>query len=45
MITFFKCYVLKKGWVDGYAGLLISISNANGVFYKYIKLYEADRPN
>ena len=45
MITFFKCYVLKKGWVDGYAGLLISISNANGVFYKYIKLYEADRQN
>ncbi|MFZ4525924.1 MAG: glycosyltransferase family 2 protein [Chlorobium sp.] len=45
LLTFFKSYVLKKGWVDGYAGLLISISNANGVFYKYIKLYEAETQN
>ena len=43
MLTFFKSYVVKKGWIYGYEGLLISISNANGVFYKYIKLYEADR--
>jgi glycosyltransferase involved in cell wall biosynthesis len=43
MLTFFKSYVLKNGWVYGYEGLLISISNANVVFYKYIKLYEADR--
>ncbi len=42
MLTFFKSYVLKNGWVYGYEGLLISISNANGAFYKYIKLYEAD---
>ena len=45
VITFFKSYVIKGGWLYGYAGLLISISNANGVFYKYIKLYEADRPH
>ena len=45
LVTFFKSYVVKKGWLFGYAGLLISISIANGVFYKYIKLYEADRPN
>ena len=43
--TFLKSYVLKSGWIDGYQGVLISISNANGAFYKYIKLYEADRPN
>lgn len=43
VFTFFKSYVLKNGWRYGYEGLLISISNANGVFYKYIKLYEADR--
>jgi len=43
MLTFLKSYVLKHGWRYGYEGLLISASNANGVFYKYIKLYEADR--
>lgn len=41
--AFFKYYVLKRGWLYGYEGLLISVSNANGVFYKYIKLYEAGR--
>lgn len=43
--AFFKYYVLMNGWRYGYEGLLISISNANGVFYKYIKLYEANRFN
>jgi len=43
MLTFLKSYLLKNGWRYGYEGLLISVSNANGVFYKYIKLYEAER--
>ena len=43
--AFFKYYLVKGGWRYGYEGLLISISNANGVFYKYIKLYEANRFN
>ena len=43
LFTFFKSYLLQSGWRYGYEGLLISISNANGAFYKYIKLYEADR--
>jgi glycosyltransferase involved in cell wall biosynthesis len=43
VLTFLKSYLLKNGWRYGYEGLLISVSNANGVFYKYIKLYEADR--
>ncbi len=43
VLTFLKSYLLKHGWRYGYEGLLISVSNANGVFYKYIKLYEADR--
>jgi glycosyltransferase involved in cell wall biosynthesis len=40
MFNFFKTYILKRGFLDGYAGLLISISNANGAFYKYLMLYE-----
>lgn len=38
--AFFKYYILKKGFLNGYEGLVISVSNANGVFYKYMKLYE-----
>ncbi len=40
---FFKNYFLQKGFLCGYEGLLISVSNANGIFYKYIKLYEKQR--
>jgi glycosyltransferase involved in cell wall biosynthesis len=43
LVTFFKSYILQSGWRYGYEGLLISVSNANGAFYKYIKLYEASR--
>ncbi len=38
--SFFRNYFLKKGFLCGYEGLVISVSNANGVFYKYMKLYE-----
>ena len=38
--AFFKNYIIQKGIFCGYEGLLISVSNANGVFYKYMKLYE-----
>lgn len=41
--AFFKSYILKGGIWDGYEGLIISVSNANGVFYKYAKLLEANR--
>lgn len=40
---FFKCYIFKRGFLDGYAGLLICVSGTNGVFYKYLKLYEENR--
>ncbi|HEY5746353.1 MAG TPA: glycosyltransferase [Chryseolinea sp.] len=41
--AFFKSYVLNGGMFDGYEGLLISGSNANGAFYKYAKLLERNR--
>jgi len=43
IFAFIKFYIFKKGFLSGYEGLLISVTNANGVFYKYIKLYEANR--
>jgi len=43
LFAFFKNYILQRGFLYGYEGLLISVSNANGVFYKYMKLYEKQR--
>lgn len=37
---FIKCYVLKRGFLDGFNGFIISSYNAVGVFSKYVKLYE-----
>ncbi len=35
LFAFFKTYLLKRGFLDGYAGLIIAIGNFNGVFFKY----------
>lgn len=40
--AFLKSYILKKGFLGGYEGYLISIYNAHTAFYKYLKLYEAN---
>jgi hypothetical protein len=36
--TFFRTYVLKAAFLDGAEGLMLSISNAEGSYYKYLKL-------
>ncbi len=41
--TFFKNFFFQRGFLCGYEGLLISVSNATGVFFKYMKLYEKQR--
>ncbi len=38
--SFFKTYFIKRGFLDGYAGLVIAFSHMATNFYKYIKLYE-----
>lgn len=38
--SFFKTYVLKRGFLDGHVGLLIAFSHMATNFYKYMKLYE-----
>ncbi|RTK94621.1 MAG: glycosyltransferase family 2 protein [Neisseriaceae bacterium] len=40
---FIKCYIIKRGFKDGYEGLLISAFNSIGVWSKYIKLNELYR--
>jgi glycosyltransferase involved in cell wall biosynthesis len=37
---FIKNFFFQKGFLYGYIGFVISVSNANGVLYKYLKLYE-----
>jgi hypothetical protein len=41
--AFVKFYFFKKGFLYGHEGLMISVTNANSVYYKYSKLYERDR--
>lgn len=41
--SFFKTYFLKRGFLDGSAGLLIAFSHMATNFYKYFKLYELNR--
>ncbi|GAB7522604.1 glycosyltransferase family 2 protein [Paraburkholderia sp. 2C] len=39
--TFVRSYLLKRGFLDGRAGLIIAISNAEGSYYRYLKLMMA----
>jgi glycosyltransferase involved in cell wall biosynthesis len=43
LFSFIKNYFFQKGFLCGHEGFLISITNANGVFYKYMKLYEMNK--
>jgi glycosyltransferase involved in cell wall biosynthesis len=36
--SFIKTYIIKLGFLDGKYGLMLSISNAEGTYYRYIKL-------
>jgi glycosyltransferase involved in cell wall biosynthesis len=38
--SFFHMYILKKGILDGWPGLVIAIGNFEGTWYKYAKLHE-----
>ena len=37
--TFFKLYLLKRGFLDGFAGLVVSVLSYVHVFVKYSKAY------
>lgn len=41
--AFFKGYVIRRGYQDGYEGFVISMSQGLAAYLKYIKLYEANR--
>jgi glycosyltransferase involved in cell wall biosynthesis len=39
---FFRAYVLKRGFLDGYPGLYIARATAFGAFVRYSRLYEME---
>lgn len=40
--AFFKSYIIKRGFLGGYEGYIISAYNGHTAYYKYLKLYEAN---
>ena len=36
--AFFRTYIVKLGFLDGSKGVMLAISNAEGTYYKYVKL-------
>jgi hypothetical protein len=41
--TFFRTYVLRAGFLDGRAGFLLAVANAEGTYYRYMKAWMAGR--
>jgi hypothetical protein len=40
---FFRVYVLQRGFLDGRAGFLLAVANAEGTYYRYMKAWLARR--
>lgn len=41
--SFFRTYVLQRGFLDGREGFLLAIANAEGTYYRYMKAWYAAR--
>jgi glycosyltransferase involved in cell wall biosynthesis len=41
--AFFRTYFLRRGFMDGRMGLVLAISNAEGTYYRYLKLWLLQR--
>ena len=41
--SFFRTYVLRLGFLDGAEGFLLAIANAEGSYYRYMKVWLATR--
>jgi len=41
--AFLKTYVLKAGFLDGREGFMLAVSNGEGAYYKYVKLFLRNR--
>jgi len=43
LTAFVKTYLIRRGFLDGPAGLAVAISSAEVAYYKYFKLWAAQR--
>lgn len=41
--AFLRTYVLQRGFLDGRMGFLLAVSNAEGTYYRYLKLWLLQR--
>jgi glycosyltransferase involved in cell wall biosynthesis len=41
--AFFRTYFLRLGFLDGRMGLILAVSNAEGTYYRYLKLWLLQR--
>jgi hypothetical protein len=41
--AFVRTYLLRRGFLDGHLGLALAISNAEGTYYRYLKLWLLQR--
>jgi len=41
--SFFRTYVLQRGFLDGREGFLLAVANAEGTYYRYMKAWLARR--
>lgn len=42
--AFFRTYFLRLGFLDGRFGFMLAVSNAEGTYYRYVKLWLAQQP-
>lgn len=38
LVAFFRTYVLRRGFLDGREGFILAVSNAEGTYYRHLKL-------
>jgi glycosyltransferase involved in cell wall biosynthesis len=40
--TFVRTYLMRRGFLDGREGFMLAVSNAEGTYYRYLKLAQLD---
>jgi hypothetical protein len=41
--AFLRTYLLQRGFLDGRMGFVLAVSNAEGTYYRYLKLWLLQR--
>lgn len=44
LAAFVRTYVVRRGFLDGQLGFALAVSNAEGTYYRYLKLWLLQRP-